>query len=219
MTAGRRPGSTARGRERHAAARLPADERRVALVDAALEVFSATSYARATTAAIARRAGVSEPILYRHFPSKRDLCLACLDEAWRRLRDAVAQATSDASGSMLRLARIDADPGLRVLRQDVSSMWLVALAEAGEDEVIAAHLAAQLREVHDAFEASFVAAQAGGAVPAGRDAYAEAWVVVGGALLLTVAERLGGILSTDDLDRIARSRRAWLVPEGDVGPG
>jgi len=49
---------------------------------AALRVFSSGSYAGSTTAEIAREAGVSEPVLYRHFPSKRDLWAACLDAAW-----------------------------------------------------------------------------------------------------------------------------------------
>ncbi|MBA3347526.1 MAG: helix-turn-helix transcriptional regulator, partial [Actinobacteria bacterium] len=35
-------------------------------------MFAAGSYAGATTAEIAREAGISEPILYRHFSSKRD---------------------------------------------------------------------------------------------------------------------------------------------------
>ena len=67
-------------------ARLPAAERRAAIVAAALEVFGNGSYARATTAEIARAAGVSEPIIYRHFPSKKELWFASLDEAWRQLR-------------------------------------------------------------------------------------------------------------------------------------
>ena len=66
--------------------RLPAAERRGALVDAALRVFSDGSYAGATTAEIAREAGVSEPILYRHFASKRDLYFSCLEVAWQRIR-------------------------------------------------------------------------------------------------------------------------------------
>ena len=68
--------------------RLPADERRRAIVQAALRVFSSGSYAGATTAEIAREAGVSEPMLYRHFASKRDLWAACLDAAWEEFRDA-----------------------------------------------------------------------------------------------------------------------------------
>ena len=47
------------------------------------------SYARSTTAEIARVAGVSEPIIYRHFPSKKELWFASLDEAWRELRAAI----------------------------------------------------------------------------------------------------------------------------------
>jgi AcrR family transcriptional regulator len=69
--------------------RLPAAERRQALIEAGLRVFSAGSYSGATTADIAREAGVSEPILYRHFASKRELYLACLEAAWAILRDAV----------------------------------------------------------------------------------------------------------------------------------
>jgi transposase-like protein len=45
--------------------RLPAAERRQAIVDAVLRVFVGGSYSGATTAEIAREAGVSEPILYR----------------------------------------------------------------------------------------------------------------------------------------------------------
>ena len=71
---------------REAAGRLPAAERRRAIVRAALRVFSSTSYAGATTAEIAREAGVSEPVLYRHFASKRALWVACLDAAWEETR-------------------------------------------------------------------------------------------------------------------------------------
>ena len=67
--------------------RLTADARRQAVLDTACRVFSRSSYRGATTAEIAREAGISEPILYRHFGSKRDLYLACLDEAWRSFRE------------------------------------------------------------------------------------------------------------------------------------
>jgi AcrR family transcriptional regulator len=55
------------------ALRLPAAKRRLALIETALKVFSDGSYRGTTTAEIARAAGVSEPILYRHIASKRDL--------------------------------------------------------------------------------------------------------------------------------------------------
>src|SRR5205085_10880492 len=62
--------------------RMAAGERRQSVVSAACRVFSKSSYRGATTAEIARESGVSEPVLYRHFSSKRDLYLACLDAGW-----------------------------------------------------------------------------------------------------------------------------------------
>ena len=75
--------------------RLPAAQRRQALIATALRVFSEGSYRGTTTAEIAREAGVSEPILYRHFDSKRELYLACIDESWRRLRTVWEDAVAD----------------------------------------------------------------------------------------------------------------------------
>src|ERR687887_2244740 len=66
--------------------RLPAEERRAALLETACNSFSQGSYRGTTTAEIARDAGVTEPILYRHFASKRDLYLACLEETWAGVR-------------------------------------------------------------------------------------------------------------------------------------
>lgn len=60
-------------------ARLPRDERRAQLLDAALEVFVANGYHGAAMDDIAVAARVSKPVLYQHFPSKRDLYLALLD--------------------------------------------------------------------------------------------------------------------------------------------
>src|SRR6476659_5356442 len=75
--------------------RLSAEARRKAVLDSACRAFFESSYRGATTAGIAREAGISEPILYRHFGSKRDLYLACLDEAWRGFRAVCEQAIAD----------------------------------------------------------------------------------------------------------------------------
>ena len=53
--------------------RLSAEERREAILQAALTVFSHKGFNGATTKDIAAEAGVSEALLYRHFPSKEEL--------------------------------------------------------------------------------------------------------------------------------------------------
>lgn len=61
-------------------ARMPRPERRAQLLAAAQEVFVEAGYHGAAMDAIADRAGVSKPVLYQHFPSKKDLYVALLDK-------------------------------------------------------------------------------------------------------------------------------------------
>jgi AcrR family transcriptional regulator len=72
--------------------RLPRDQRRVQLLDAASEVFTSRGYHAAAMDDIADAAGVSKPVLYQHFPSKLDLYLALLDQSCDRLVDVVQEA-------------------------------------------------------------------------------------------------------------------------------
>jgi AcrR family transcriptional regulator len=191
-----------------AGTRLSAPERRRALLDAALRVFSEGSYAGATTAEIAREAGVSEPILYRHFASKRELYVACLEEAWRGIREEVE----------VRLAEVGPGEGwqsiapaaLRRLKVLVPSLWMQAITEAGEDEEIRRYLRRHMREVHDFFADVLRRAQEAGAVHRDRDPDAEAWIFVAGALLVSIADRLGGPLTAADFEAIKAQRHRWL---------
>lgn len=50
--------------------RLSGDERRRAILEAAVPVFAQFGFSGATTKQIAKAAGVSEALLYKHFPSK-----------------------------------------------------------------------------------------------------------------------------------------------------
>jgi AcrR family transcriptional regulator len=72
--------------------RLPRDQRRVQLLDAANEVFTSKGYHAAAMDDIADAAGVSKPVLYQHFPSKLDLYLALLDQSCDRLLEIVEEA-------------------------------------------------------------------------------------------------------------------------------
>jgi AcrR family transcriptional regulator len=72
--------------------RLPRDQRRIQLLDAASEVFAAKGYHAAAMDDIADVAGVSKPVLYQHFPSKLDLYLALLDQSCDRLVEVVEEA-------------------------------------------------------------------------------------------------------------------------------
>jgi TetR/AcrR family transcriptional regulator len=69
------------------AQRLPAQERRRRIIESARAVFAASNYWKVSTADLAKAAGVSEPALYRYFPSKKELFLSTLKEAAPKLLD------------------------------------------------------------------------------------------------------------------------------------
>lgn len=59
--------------------RLPASDRRRQLLEAALDLFAQKGFNGTTTKEIAAAAGVTEAIIFRHFPSKQALYSAVLD--------------------------------------------------------------------------------------------------------------------------------------------
>jgi len=190
--------------------RLSAEARRAAVLDTACRVFSRSSYRGATTAEIAREAGISEPILYRHFGSKRDLYLACLDEAWQTFREEAAKAIAeDPVGCLGAISDRYMAKGARFR---VVDLWIQALTEATEDPVIAKALRRQIRDMHDFIADVIRDGQQRGVVHADRDAEAEAWIFVGGGLLATMDSRLGSLLG-DDLQRVRTERRRWMLAD------
>lgn len=199
-----------------AGTRLPAAERRLAVVEAGLRAFSEGSYAGATTAQIAREAGVSEPILYRHFGSKRDLYFACLDEAWRRIHARIQEKLDElgAAGGWHAMGPAT----MREVKVLLPSLWMQAITEAGEDPEIRRHVRGHMREVHDYFADVLRRVQAEGAIHPDRNVDAEAWIFVAGSLLVSVADRLGGPLGPADFEAIKSERHRWLAGETQVSP-
>jgi AcrR family transcriptional regulator len=77
--------------------RLPADERRQQLLAVACDLFAKTGFHDTSMEDIADAAGVTKPVLYQHFPSKRALYGELLEDTGSRLLDRLAEATSHAT--------------------------------------------------------------------------------------------------------------------------
>jgi len=78
--------------------RLPAARRRRQLLDVALDRFAAKGFHATSMDDIAEAAGVTKPVLYQHFGSKRSLYLELLDDMGRELLDEIGKATAGAAG-------------------------------------------------------------------------------------------------------------------------
>ena len=182
------------------------------VVETACRIFAKGSYRGCTTAQIARELGVTEPVLYRHFASKRELYLACLDEVWERVRElwekALAREPDSANWiKAIGKAYLEARAAARIVLVD---LWIQALTEAADDPEIRRALRDQVREVHD-FVADVIrrGQEQGGILPS-RDAEAEAWIFISLGLLSTIDHRLGSLVG-EEFDDIIASRREWMT--------
>jgi AcrR family transcriptional regulator len=192
------------------APRMAAADRRQHLVETAINLFTEGSYHGTTTAEIARAAGISEPILYRHFASKRDLYLAGLEHVWAKTREAWERALDEAADVCAAIEAIGKGHlSVRSPRLQLAELWVQALSDASEDPELRRHLRRHMREVHD-FVADLVRrGQAEGAIAAGRDADSEAWIMLSGGILGMVGRRVG-VLDDAELSAIRAARLAWL---------
>jgi len=77
---------------RHHGPRLTADERRDEIVEAAIVEFAAGGLAATSTEAIARRAGVSQPYVFRLFGTKEALFLAAIGRMYAKVSDTFEEA-------------------------------------------------------------------------------------------------------------------------------
>lgn len=77
--------------------RLPAPERRQQLLETALEVFAVRGFHDTSMNDVAAAAGVTKPVLYQHFTSKRQLYLEMLGEIGGELRERITKATAEAT--------------------------------------------------------------------------------------------------------------------------
>ena len=76
--------------------RLPAAARREQLVATALEMFAQQGFHATSMNDVAEAAGVTKPVLYQHFASKRQLYLELLEDVGTRLGQVIEDATSSA---------------------------------------------------------------------------------------------------------------------------
>jgi AcrR family transcriptional regulator len=180
-------GAKARARAR----KLPGAVRREQILDAALTMFARAGYRDVPTAAVAGALGVSEPTLFRHFPTKRALYLATIDRSaemvighWRQIAEHSGSAL-DALVEMGRWYFAELQNDSRHLRLRFRS------STEGSDPEIVARVRQHFRTVFDLVHGLFERARAAGEIAADTDTRAHAWLFTAIGTLLDVTQILG----------------------------
>jgi AcrR family transcriptional regulator len=91
------------GQQTRSKRRMRAPERREQLLQVARKVFAKGGYQTVTMDDVARQAGVTKPILYDHFPSKRDLYQGLLEADLTALEERIRTAIETSSGNRERI--------------------------------------------------------------------------------------------------------------------
>jgi AcrR family transcriptional regulator len=86
---------------------MPATERREMVLEAALAEFAAHGLAGTSTEDVARQAGISQPYLFRLFPTKKALFLALVERCFRQIEGAFTAAAGDLTGDEAMTAMAD----------------------------------------------------------------------------------------------------------------
>ncbi|HEX2070326.1 MAG TPA: helix-turn-helix domain-containing protein [Thermoleophilaceae bacterium] len=145
--------------------RIPAAERRQVVLRAAAQLFGERGYSATRLEDVAAAAGVTKPIVYRHFESKKALYLALLLKHEEDLPAFLALARDELAGlSGDELVRAILARWLDYVREN-SHAWLMLFRDSSGDaeiQVRRLEVSARARELM----AAFVAIQAGGRLPA-----------------------------------------------------
>jgi TetR/AcrR family transcriptional regulator, transcriptional repressor of aconitase len=202
-----------------ASTRLDSDDRRRAIVDAAVPLFARKGFAGTTTREVAAAAGVSEALLFRHFPSKQSLYREILrlgcegDPALEKL--ATLPASTDTAIRIVRFMVRRFVLGTDCERHDLDLKMRLMLHSCLEDGDYARELfAAVAPRVVPLFVASLKAAEeAGDLVPLMSSGANRFWFAHHLAAMMAIAflPPQGFIPYDGDIDRLVEEAGDFIL--------
>lgn len=173
------------------ARRLPPEERRQQILDAAVDVFARLGFSAAGTSDIAAAAGIGEPTIYRYFANKRELYIAAIQRGSDEILDEWQRIADDADDELAAMQRIgiwyfqrlQERPQLLLLRSR-------SITEA-QDEDIAAIVRNQYVRIVRFVEALLESAKTKGLIEADVDTKTMMWMFMAVGSLLDQSVLLG----------------------------
>jgi AcrR family transcriptional regulator len=187
--------------------RLSREARRRQILDAAIEVFARRGFRGTTTRRLASEAGVSEATIFLHFPTKRDLYRAILEEKIGSQADLRAELAAGVDRplkeTLVRIAR----HMLRRHRRDRSLLRLLLYSALEEHELARRFFREQMHGPFRQLVELLERAQARGEIERDVDVEMAARAFVGLILHEVLARDLfaGGLRPSLSIDRVVET--------------
>ncbi|MCR2823673.1 TetR/AcrR family transcriptional regulator [Lederbergia panacisoli] len=155
------------------------EDKKELILDKAVGIFAENGYYKATTALIAKAAGVTQPYVFHFFKNKEELFIAVIDRATKRIYEAFSgvEASSDRLMDTMGHAFLD------IMKTHKDEIILVMQSHAIFEEVIRYHVREKFRSVHELVTEKLKAAGS-------TNPEAGASQFLGTGFLITVAEVL-----------------------------
>ncbi len=159
--------------------RMRAQQRRRQLLEVAATLFSRLGYRGTTTAELAKAAGITEPILYRHFKNKRDLFVTLVDEVGVEVIAGWQKALDGVEEPLRRLEVLLAgNPATHERGRGVYRVIFQAMTEAEGDRAIGRALKQHVSRLHKFIATELASLQKGGAIRKDEPAADLAWLLM-----------------------------------------
>lgn len=158
--------------------RLPAEKRRAQLLDTAAKIFAARGYSGATTSELAKAAGITEPIIYRHFKGKKELFIALIDRTSQQTIRDWEESLKEFSEPAERLTRLISANPMVVSRGRTSYRVIVQAMMEVEDADIREAIQAHMGKLHAFLMAEVLRAQDSGQVSKRFSPEITAWALI-----------------------------------------
>jgi AcrR family transcriptional regulator len=172
--------------------RMRAQQRRRQLLEVAATLFARLGYRGATTAELAKAAGITEPILYRHFDNKLDLFVTLIDEVGREVAAGWEQALNGVSDPTERLQILLAgNPATHERGRGVYRVIFQAMTETEGDPEIAIDIRHHFTKLHKFISNELLSLQKAGAIRKDEPAAGLAWLMMNVAVGYGMTSPLG----------------------------
>jgi len=158
--------------------RLPAAKRKSQLLDTAAVVFATYGFEGTTTAELAKAAGVSEPIIYRHFKSKKGMFIALVERTGEETLSAWTKSLADLGDPAERVIKLlGSNPMVQAKAAIRYRVIVQAMNESTEPDVkMAIH--AHMLKLHGFITGELDAAQRAGVAKRAFSAELMAWLLI-----------------------------------------
>lgn len=148
------------------------------MLDTAVKLFAERGYAGSTTAELAKAAGVTEPIIYRHFKSKKELFIAVIDRTSDLITKTWERQLRSAATPPKRLRRlIGANPLVSDRGQGIYRVIVQAMTEIDDPDILDA-MQRHVTALHAFVTREVAQAQAEGHVSKHYSAEITAWTLL-----------------------------------------